>query len=166
VALLAELGVELGGAGSLHANPLLKTFVAHYRRLDPYNVQPLVLPAFMGRGLTMRLMRAGLVIGATKPLRDQRTGRWPIIEQDVARHSHRDQVEDLVARGRDLERVVLSRAVRWHLERRILLLRQQDGRLRLGAARVGRDESKVSGSHLITCCNNYCVKGCCYANRN
>jgi formyltetrahydrofolate deformylase len=44
----------------------------------------------------------------------------PIIEQDVARISHRDQGEDLVARGRDLERLVLSRAVRWHLDRRIL----------------------------------------------
>jgi formyltetrahydrofolate deformylase len=44
----------------------------------------------------------------------------PIIEQDAARISHRDQVEDLVARGRDLERIVLSRAVRWHLEHRIL----------------------------------------------
>ena len=44
----------------------------------------------------------------------------PIIEQDVARISHRDQVEDLVARGRDLERLVLSRAVRRHLDRRIL----------------------------------------------
>jgi len=44
----------------------------------------------------------------------------PIIEQDVARISHRDQVEDLVARGRDLERVVLSQAVRGHLDRRIL----------------------------------------------
>jgi formyltetrahydrofolate deformylase len=39
----------------------------------------------------------------------------------VARISHRDQVEDLIAKGRDLERVVLSRAVRWHLERRILV---------------------------------------------
>ena len=44
----------------------------------------------------------------------------PIIEQDVARISHRDQVDDLVARGRDLEQLVLSRAVRWHLNRRIL----------------------------------------------
>lgn len=44
----------------------------------------------------------------------------PIIAQDVERISHRNQVEHLVARGRDLERIVLSRAVRWHLERRIL----------------------------------------------
>jgi formyltetrahydrofolate deformylase len=44
----------------------------------------------------------------------------PIIEQDVVRVSHRDQVSDLVQKGRDLERMVLSRAVRWHLEHRIL----------------------------------------------
>ena len=44
----------------------------------------------------------------------------PIIEQDVTRITHRDRVEDLIGKGRDLERVVLSRAVRWHLERRIL----------------------------------------------
>ena len=44
----------------------------------------------------------------------------PIIEQDVIRISHRDTVDDLIEKGRDLERVVLSRAVRWHLEQRIL----------------------------------------------
>ena len=45
----------------------------------------------------------------------------PIIEQDIDRISHRDQVEDLIQKGRDLERVVLSKAVRWHIENRILL---------------------------------------------
>ena len=45
----------------------------------------------------------------------------PIIEQDVARVSHRDQIEDLVAKGRDVEKVVLSRAVRWHLDHRVLV---------------------------------------------
>jgi formyltetrahydrofolate deformylase len=44
----------------------------------------------------------------------------PIIEQDVIRVTHRDGVEDLVRKGRDLERIVLARAVRLHLERRIL----------------------------------------------
>jgi len=44
----------------------------------------------------------------------------PIIELDVTRISHRDQLEDLIQKGRDLERVVLSRAVRWHLDHRIL----------------------------------------------
>ncbi|MGH9726761.1 MAG: formyltetrahydrofolate deformylase, partial [Candidatus Acidiferrales bacterium] len=45
----------------------------------------------------------------------------PIIEQDVVRISHRDALEDLIQKGRDLEKVVLSRAVRWHVEHRILL---------------------------------------------
>ncbi len=45
----------------------------------------------------------------------------PIIEQEVARISHRDGVEDLVAKGRDLEQLVLARAIRWHLEHRILV---------------------------------------------
>ena len=45
----------------------------------------------------------------------------PIIEQDLVRVSHRDTVEDMMRKGRDLEKVVLSRAVRWHLENRILV---------------------------------------------
>jgi formyltetrahydrofolate deformylase len=45
----------------------------------------------------------------------------PIIEQDVVRISHRDTLEDLIQKGRDLEKVVLSRGVRWHIESRILL---------------------------------------------
>ena len=45
----------------------------------------------------------------------------PIIEQDVVRISHRDQLDDLVQKGRDLEKVVLSRAVRWHIEHRLLV---------------------------------------------
>ncbi len=44
----------------------------------------------------------------------------PIIEQDVTRVSHRDQLADLMQEGRELERLVLARAVRWHPERRIL----------------------------------------------
>jgi len=45
----------------------------------------------------------------------------PIIEQDVVLVSHRDTVEYLIRKGRDLEKVVLSRAVRWHVENRVLL---------------------------------------------
>jgi formyltetrahydrofolate deformylase len=45
----------------------------------------------------------------------------PIIEQDVVRCSHRDSVEDLARKGRDLEKVVLARAVRWHLDDRVLV---------------------------------------------
>jgi formyltetrahydrofolate deformylase len=60
------------------------------------------------------------LIGATSHYVTEALDDGPIIEQDVARISHRDQVEDLVAQGRGLERLVLSRAVRWHLDRRIL----------------------------------------------
>jgi formyltetrahydrofolate deformylase len=60
------------------------------------------------------------LIGATSHYVTDILDDRPIIEQDVTRISHRDQLEDLVQKGRDLERVVLSRAVRWHLEHRIL----------------------------------------------
>ena len=60
------------------------------------------------------------LIGATSHYVTEVLDDGPIIEQDVTRVSHRDQVADLVQKGRDLERVVLSRAVRWHLEHRIL----------------------------------------------
>lgn len=45
----------------------------------------------------------------------------PIIEQDIIRISQRDTVERLISKGKDLEKIVLSRAVRWHLENRILI---------------------------------------------
>jgi len=45
----------------------------------------------------------------------------PIIEQDVARISHRDSLDDLIKKGADLEKVVLSRAVKWHLDNRVLV---------------------------------------------
>ena len=61
------------------------------------------------------------LIGATSHYVTATLDEGPIIEQDVVRVSHRDTVEDMVAKGRDLEKVVLSRAVRWHLENRILV---------------------------------------------
>ena len=60
------------------------------------------------------------LIGATSHYVTESLDEGPIIEQDVVRISHRDQVENLVQKGRDLERVVLSRAVKWHLEQKIL----------------------------------------------
>lgn len=85
------------------------------------NVHHSFLPAFTGaRPYHAAHARGVKLIGATSHYVTEVLDDGPIIEQDVERISHRDQVEDLVARGRDLERVVLSRAVRWHLERRIL----------------------------------------------
>ncbi|MGA9060519.1 MAG: formyltetrahydrofolate deformylase [Terracidiphilus sp.] len=85
------------------------------------NVHHSFLPAFTGaRPYHAAHARGVKLIGATSHYVTEALDDGPIIEQDVARISHRDQVEDLVARGRDLERMVLSRAVRWHLDRRIL----------------------------------------------
>ena len=60
------------------------------------------------------------LIGATSHYVTETLDDGPIIEQDVVRISHRDEVADLVQKGRDLERVVLSRAVRWHTGHRVL----------------------------------------------
>jgi formyltetrahydrofolate deformylase len=85
------------------------------------NVHHSFLPAFSGaRPYHAAHARGVKLIGATSHYVTAQLDEGPIIEQDVARVSHRDQVEDLVARGRDLERIVLSRAVQWHLDRRIL----------------------------------------------
>jgi formyltetrahydrofolate deformylase len=85
------------------------------------NVHHSFLPAFTGAKPYHAAHTRGVkLIGATSHYVTKVLDDGPIIEQDVTRISHRDQVEDLVARGRDLERLVLARAVRWHLDRRIL----------------------------------------------
>src|SRR5262252_8935346 len=61
------------------------------------------------------------LIGATAHYVTQVLDDGPIIEQDVVRIYHRDSVEDLIQKGRDIEKIVLSRAVRWHVEHRVLL---------------------------------------------
>ncbi|MGC9222885.1 MAG: formyltetrahydrofolate deformylase [Terracidiphilus sp.] len=99
---------------------LSPAFVARYPSAI-INVHHSFLPAFTGaRPYHAAYARGVKLIGATSHYVTEILDDGPIIEQDVARISHRDQVEDLVARGRDLERMVLSRAVRWHLDRRIL----------------------------------------------
>jgi len=86
------------------------------------NIHHSFLPAFIGARPYHRAHERGVkLIGATSHYVTEVLDEGPIIEQDIARISHRDQVEDLIQKGRDLERVVLSRAVRWHIENRILL---------------------------------------------
>jgi formyltetrahydrofolate deformylase len=99
---------------------LSPAFVARYPA-SIINVHHSFLPAFTGAKPYHAAHARGVkLIGATSHYVTEILDDGPIIEQDVARISHRDQVEDLVARGRDLERMVLSRAVRWRLDRRIL----------------------------------------------
>jgi formyltetrahydrofolate deformylase len=119
LALLQSLHVELIVLAR-YMQILTDTFVARYPA-SIINVHHSFLPAFIGaRPYHAAHARGVKLIGATSHYVTTVLDDGPIIEQDVARISHRDQVEDLIARGRDLERVVLSRAVRWHLEHRIL----------------------------------------------
>jgi len=86
------------------------------------NIHHSFLPAFVGaRPYHQAFERGVKLIGATSHYVTEVLDDGPIIEQDVVRVSHRDTVEDLIRKGRDLEKVVLSRAVRWHVENRILL---------------------------------------------
>jgi formyltetrahydrofolate deformylase len=86
------------------------------------NIHHSFLPAFVGQKPYHQAHARGVkLIGATAHYATETLDEGPIIEQDVARISHRDSVEDLVRKGRDLEKVVLARAVRLHLEDRILV---------------------------------------------
>ncbi|MGO8796113.1 MAG: formyltetrahydrofolate deformylase [Candidatus Sulfotelmatobacter sp.] len=86
------------------------------------NIHHSFLPAFIGaRPYHQAFERGVKLIGATSHYVTEVLDDGPIIEQDVVRVSHRDTVEDLVRKGRDLEKVVLSRAVRWHVENRVLI---------------------------------------------
>jgi formyltetrahydrofolate deformylase len=86
------------------------------------NIHHSFLPAFIGaRPYHQAFERGVKLIGATSHYVTEVLDDGPIIEQDVVRVSHRDTVEDLIRKGRDLEKVVLSRAVRWHIENRVLL---------------------------------------------
>jgi formyltetrahydrofolate deformylase len=86
------------------------------------NIHHSFLPAFAGADPYRRAHERGVkTIGATAHYVTEELDAGPIIHQDVAHVTHRDTVEDLVRLGREVERRVLARAVRWHLEDRILV---------------------------------------------
>lgn len=86
------------------------------------NIHHSFLPAFAGADPYRRAHDRGVkTIGATAHYVTEELDAGPIIHQDVAHVTHRDTVEDLVRLGREIERRVLARAVRWHLEDRILV---------------------------------------------
>ena len=96
-------------------------FVAKYPH-RVINVHHSFLPAFIGAKPYHQAFERGVkLIGATSHYATEDLDEGPIIEQDVVRISHRDGLEDLLEKGRDLEKVVLSRAVRWHIDHRILV---------------------------------------------
>jgi formyltetrahydrofolate deformylase len=97
-------------------------FIAHYPSRI-INIHHSFLPAFAGARPYHQAHERGVkIIGATAHYATAELDQGPIIEQDVARVSHRDAVADLVKKGRDLEKVVLARAVDLHLANRIVVL--------------------------------------------
>lgn len=86
------------------------------------NIHHSFLPAFIGANPYRRAYERGVkIIGATAHYATEELDEGPIIEQDVTRVGHRDTVDDLVRKGRDLEEIVLARAVRLHVEHRVLV---------------------------------------------
>jgi formyltetrahydrofolate deformylase len=118
--LLAEHQVDLIVLAR-YMQVLSPEFIAQYPQRI-INIHHSFLPAFIGARPHHQAYERGVkLIGATAHYVTEVLDDGPIIEQGVARISHRDGLEDLVEKGRDLEKVVLSRAVRWHIESRILL---------------------------------------------
>jgi formyltetrahydrofolate deformylase len=116
----------------LHSSRIELIVLARYMQVlsDPFitefpnriiNIHHSFLPAFVGAQPYQQAYRRGVkLIGATSHYVTSELDNGPIIEQEVIRISHRDSVEDLIRKGRDLEKVVLARAVRLHLMHRIL----------------------------------------------
>jgi formyltetrahydrofolate deformylase len=97
-------------------------FIATLGSENLINIHHSFLPAFVGSKPYHQAFQRGVkLIGATAHYVTQVLDDGPIIEQNVVRIHHRDTVDDLVQKGRDIEKIVLSRAVRWHVENRILL---------------------------------------------
>ncbi|HEX7767543.1 MAG TPA: formyltetrahydrofolate deformylase [Nitrospira sp.] len=86
------------------------------------NIHHSFLPAFIGANPYRQAYERGVkIIGATAHYATEDLDEGPIVEQDVIRVGHRDTVDDLVRKGRDLEEIVLARAVRRHIEHRVLV---------------------------------------------
>jgi formyltetrahydrofolate deformylase len=97
------------------------TFLRHFDHRI-INIHHSFLPAFIGGKPYAQAHNRGVkIIGATAHYVTEELDGGPIIEQDVQRVSHRDNVEDLKRIGRHIERIVLARAVSWHVEDRIIV---------------------------------------------
>lgn len=123
-------------AGLVHEHGIDLVVLARYmqilspRLLDQLppviNIHHSFLPAFPGANPYRQAFDRGVkIIGATAHYATPQLDEGPIIDQDVTRISHRDGVRELIRRGRDLERTVLARAVRAHLESRVLRYRNR-----------------------------------------
>ncbi len=90
------------------------------------NIHHSFLPAFVGAKPYHQAFDRGVkIIGATSHYVTSELDAGPIIEQDVARISHKDSVESIIAKGRDLEKIVLSRAVQKHIDRKVMVFKNK-----------------------------------------
>ena len=119
-ALLVEHDVDLVVLAR-YMQILSGEFIAEYPNRI-INIHHSFLPAFAGADPYGQAFERGVkIIGATAHYATRELDQGPIIEQDVARVSHRDSVDDLIRKGRDLEKIVLARAVDLHLRNRVLV---------------------------------------------
>jgi formyltetrahydrofolate deformylase len=120
IALLKEHAIDLIVLAR-YMQVLSAEFINQYPQ-QIINIHHSFLPAFVGAKPHHQAFERGVkLIGATAHYVTEVLDDGPIIEQGVTRITHRDALDDLVEKGRDLEKMVLSRAVRWHIENRILL---------------------------------------------
>jgi len=104
---------------------LSNDFIKHYPA-KIINIHHSFLPAFAGSKPYKQAFDRGVkLIGATSHFVTEELDNGPIIEQDVIRISHKDSEENLVQKGRDLEKIVLSQAVYKHLQRKILVYKNR-----------------------------------------
>ena len=97
-------------------------FIDSFSSQKIINIHHSFLPAFVGANPYHKAYERGVkIIGATGHYITSELDAGPIIEQDVVRVTHRDNVDDLIRKGKDLERIVLARSVRHHLQNRVLV---------------------------------------------
>jgi formyltetrahydrofolate deformylase len=117
--LLAQYRIDLVVLAK-YLQILSADFVAKFPQI--INIHHSFLPAFPGANPYHRAYERGVkIIGATAHYVTENLDEGPIIEQEVTRINHRDDIPDLIRKGKDLERLVLSRAVRLHLDHRVLI---------------------------------------------
>ncbi|HKM93260.1 MAG TPA: formyltetrahydrofolate deformylase [Prolixibacteraceae bacterium] len=120
VALLEELNIDFIVLAR-YMQIISDDFIKHYPNRI-INIHHSFLPAFVGAKPYHAAHERGVkIIGATSHYVTPELDAGPIIKQDIARISHKDTIKDLIAKGRDLEKIVLSKAVAKHIDRKILV---------------------------------------------
>ncbi len=121
LALLQDYHIEIAVLAK-YMQILSKTFLKKFPTV--INIHHSFLPAFKGSQPYHRAWERGVkLIGATAHYVTEELDAGPIIDQTIANVSHRDEVEDLIRKGRDTERIALSRALRFHLRRQVMVYR-------------------------------------------